>query len=220
MKKQRRTILPSFPSLAHHHCWRQTTIQSSSSKGIFPSNLLLRTLSFLSLLVLVVGLSTTSIIHCTTTLRKHHHHSYHHKQQQQHSIGIDTNTYFATNMNTMIRESQQQHREEQSLSSTSSEQQPIENPSSSLSQPPLLLKERIRAMFIAHGSPTLCIEPSHGMNQLLSNQVAFQFKNKRPKAVVVFTAHWEAHPHVAISFHDSSTTYETIHDFYGFPREM
>ncbi|KAG2392200.1 hypothetical protein C9374_012452 [Naegleria lovaniensis] len=169
---------------------KQTSFLPGLSIRIPSSSKLLLLDTLLSIIVFVSILSSSSV--ATPRFRNHQPH-----QHKRSVIGIDTNTYL-TNDYTMTTTQQ----------------------SSSSSVPSQPQGERIRAMFIGHGSPTLCIEPHHAMNQLLSNKVASQFKNKPPKAVVVFTAHWEAHPHVSITFHDSSSTYETIHDFYGFPREM
>ena len=83
---------------------------------------------------------------------------------------------------------------------------------------------RIAPLFIAHGAPTLAIELDHAMNKFLGNKLSKQYKGQdAPKAVVVFTAHWEdsiANNGVAITFHDANTVYDTIYDFYGFPDEM
>lgn len=68
------------------------------------------------------------------------------------------------------------------------------------------------ALFLAHGSPMLAIEESDYTRFL--GEIGQQFK---PKAIVIFTAHWEAET-VTISSLDQ--TYETIYDFYGFPPEL
>lgn len=70
----------------------------------------------------------------------------------------------------------------------------------------------ISPLFLAHGSPLLAIEdkPYTRFLQQLGTGL-------KPKAVVIFTAHWEEET-TAISYHDHE--YETIYDFYGFPEEL
>ncbi len=68
-------------------------------------------------------------------------------------------------------------------------------------------------MFIAHGSPMLAVET----NTYASFLEELGRTMKRPKAVVLFTAHWESDP-VAVS--SSDEPYGTIHDFGGFPGEL
>ncbi|MCQ6562486.1 DODA-type extradiol aromatic ring-opening family dioxygenase [Paenibacillus mendelii] len=70
----------------------------------------------------------------------------------------------------------------------------------------------IPALFLAHGSPMLAIEqtPYTAFLEKLGQQI-------QPKAIVVFTAHWETEK-VTISSMDDE--YETIYDFGGFPDEL
>ncbi|PZD97760.1 dioxygenase [Paenibacillus sambharensis] len=70
----------------------------------------------------------------------------------------------------------------------------------------------IPALFLSHGSPLLAIEDSE-----YTDFLARLGKSMRPKAVVVFTAHWEE-PVTTISRMDG--VYDTIYDFGGFPPEM
>jgi len=68
------------------------------------------------------------------------------------------------------------------------------------------------ALFIAHGSPALAVESNdytHFLNQLGDRLPA-------PKAIVVFTAHWDC-PEPSVTMDD---THQTLHDFYGFPSTM
>ncbi|HWK94151.1 MAG TPA: class III extradiol ring-cleavage dioxygenase [Pseudolabrys sp.] len=68
------------------------------------------------------------------------------------------------------------------------------------------------ALFLSHGAPTLPLTdtPARGF---LSDLGA---KLPRPKAILVVSAHWEtARPAV-----NAVTANETIHDFYGFPRQL
>jgi 4,5-DOPA dioxygenase extradiol len=70
----------------------------------------------------------------------------------------------------------------------------------------------VPSLFLAHGSPMLALEDTNYTRFLenLGNQIS-------PKAIVIFTAHWEK-KNLTISSIDE--TYETIYDFYGFPNEL
>lgn len=69
------------------------------------------------------------------------------------------------------------------------------------------------ALFLNHGAPTLALDESEYTRFL-------QETGKRlgiPKAIVVFSAHWEERV-TTVSFAEGPL--ETIHDFYGFPEEL
>lgn len=70
----------------------------------------------------------------------------------------------------------------------------------------------IPALFVSHGSPTLAVEKNEYTDFLkeLGNNI-------KPKAIVVFTAHWENEV-TTISSRDDA--YEMIYDFGGFGREL
>lgn len=71
---------------------------------------------------------------------------------------------------------------------------------------------RLPTLFLSHGAPTLPIDPSMPRAEFaaLSGHVP------RPEAILMLSAHWEtAHPLASIA-----TEPETIHDFYGFPRQL
>lgn len=68
------------------------------------------------------------------------------------------------------------------------------------------------SLFIAHGSPMVAIEDSE-YGQFLDHLAA---RWPRPRAVVVFSAHWES-PVQAVS---RVPEYSTIYDFGGFPDEL
>lgn len=68
------------------------------------------------------------------------------------------------------------------------------------------------ALFIAHGSPLLSVESSdytQFLNQLGERLPA-------PKAIVVFTAHWDC-PVPSVTMDEN---HRTLHDFYGYPSAM
>lgn len=70
----------------------------------------------------------------------------------------------------------------------------------------------VPSLFLAHGSPMLAIEDNEYTQFLeaLAGQI-------RPKAIVIFTAHWESE---TLTISSSDDTYETIYDFGGFPPEL
>lgn len=70
----------------------------------------------------------------------------------------------------------------------------------------------ISSIFICHGGPTLVVEKNEYTNFLkdLGNKL-------RPRAIVIFTAHWESEVTKISSMND---TYDMIYDFSGFPKEL
>ncbi|WP_320036412.1 4,5-DOPA dioxygenase extradiol [Halarcobacter sp.] len=85
-----------------------------------------------------------------------------------------------------------------------------------LSVSPLLAKNETRykmpALFVSHGSP---------MNIIQGHMYAHALKKvvktfKRPKAILVISAHW----YDSETFISASKEQETIYDFYGFPEEL
>jgi len=67
-------------------------------------------------------------------------------------------------------------------------------------------------LFVGHGSPMNAIE-NNAFTQTLSDLSA---RLPKPKAVCVVSAHWvTSGSHVVVSQHP-----KTIHDFYGFPRQL
>jgi 4,5-DOPA dioxygenase extradiol len=67
-------------------------------------------------------------------------------------------------------------------------------------------------MFLCHGAPDLVLEENEYTGLL--KEIGKQY---RPKAIVLFTAHWETEV-TAIS--SVAGTYDMIYDFYGFPAEL
>ncbi|WP_243291576.1 class III extradiol ring-cleavage dioxygenase [Bacillus sp. FJAT-47783] len=70
----------------------------------------------------------------------------------------------------------------------------------------------VPSLFLAHGSPMIAVQDNLYTRFLTKLGSSFQ-----PKAIVLFTAHWESEV-LTISSRDD--IYETIHDFYGFPDEL
>ncbi|CAB3390903.1 dioxygenase [Kyrpidia spormannii] len=68
------------------------------------------------------------------------------------------------------------------------------------------------AYFIAHGAPTLAIE-NNPYTQLLQS-VASRFP--KPKAVLLFTAHWES----PVQLIGAPEQFGMIYDFFGFPDDL
>lgn len=70
----------------------------------------------------------------------------------------------------------------------------------------------VPSLFLAHGSPMLAIEDTDYTRFLgsLGNQI-------KPKAIVIFTAHWEKE---ILTISSLDHLYDTIYDFYGFPDEL
>ncbi|MEY4480097.1 MAG: hypothetical protein RLZZ267_775 [Bacillota bacterium] len=70
----------------------------------------------------------------------------------------------------------------------------------------------IPAMFLCHGSPFLAVqknEYSHFLNQL--------GRKYTPKAIVIFSAHWESD---VLSLTYTDDVLDTVYDYYGFPKEF
>lgn len=70
----------------------------------------------------------------------------------------------------------------------------------------------INSLFLCHGGPTLVIEDNEYTRFLKELG-----KSIKPKAVVVFTAHWESE---ITTISSTDNTYEMIYDFYGFQKEL
>ncbi|MCC8396424.1 dioxygenase [Paraburkholderia sp. MMS20-SJTR3] len=71
---------------------------------------------------------------------------------------------------------------------------------------------RLPALFLSHGAPTLPIDPSMPSAEFgaLSTQLP------RPEAILMLSAHWcTTQPLASVA-----SAPETIHDFYGFPRQL
>lgn len=66
--------------------------------------------------------------------------------------------------------------------------------------------------FFAHGAPSIVLE-ENGYTELLKS---FRDHHPRPKAIVIFTAHWEEQVQTV----GAAETFETIYDFRGFQDEL
>lgn len=73
-------------------------------------------------------------------------------------------------------------------------------------------KQSLPSVFVSHGAPTLPLDdiPARRFLQTLGKQLG------KPKAILVVSAHWETErPTVS-----AAARPDTIHDFFGFPREL
>ncbi len=74
-------------------------------------------------------------------------------------------------------------------------------------------QEKIPAIFVSHGAPTLAHDfqaPAHQFIKELGNSIA------KPQAILVISAHWQAHlPTIS-----NTEKPETIHDFGGFSEDL
>lgn len=67
----------------------------------------------------------------------------------------------------------------------------------------------VPALFLAHGSPMIAIE-DNSYTRFLRNLG----KKIEPKAIIIFTAHWESE---TLTISASDAPYDTLYDFGGFP---
>ena len=72
------------------------------------------------------------------------------------------------------------------------------------------------SLFISHGSPMLLLQESELRDFFSGLGDALAKFNSTPQAILIMSAHW-ATPSPAVG---SAEMLDTIHDFYGFPREM
>lgn len=70
----------------------------------------------------------------------------------------------------------------------------------------------VPSLFLAHGSPMIGVQDNLYTRFLIKLGMSIQ-----PKAIVLFTAHWESE---VLTISSCDDVYETIHDFYGFPDEL
>lgn len=72
--------------------------------------------------------------------------------------------------------------------------------------------QMVPALFIGHGSPYLAVTQND-----YSAFLKDLGKRIKPKAIVIFSAHWESET-LAITYTDDIL--DTVYDYYGFPEEM
>lgn len=70
----------------------------------------------------------------------------------------------------------------------------------------------VPSLFIGHGSPYLAIQVNE-YSQFL-NELGMRYQ---PKAIAIFSAHWESE---ILSLTYTDDVLETVYDYYGFPEEM
>ena len=70
----------------------------------------------------------------------------------------------------------------------------------------------IPSLFIGHGAPTIIYDNNEYTDFLKSYSKTIS----KPKAIVIFSAHYESN----IQLIGTSTPYEMIYDFYGFPKDL
>lgn len=68
------------------------------------------------------------------------------------------------------------------------------------------------SLFIGHGSPLLAVQ--HNEYSAFLSELG---KRYRPKAIVIFSAHWESE---MLSLTYTDNVLDTVYDYYGFPDEM
>lgn len=70
----------------------------------------------------------------------------------------------------------------------------------------------MNSIFLCHGGPSIVTE-DNGYIDFLKDYA----KKNKPKAIVIFTAHWE---NKVTTISSVEGTYKMIYDFYGFPEEL
>jgi 4,5-DOPA dioxygenase extradiol len=71
---------------------------------------------------------------------------------------------------------------------------------------------KLPSVFLSHGAPTLAVEDGSDTQAW----AALAAKLPRPEAILVISAHWDTEAPVV----SAAPWPETIHDFFGFPREL
>ncbi|QIX00701.1 hypothetical protein AMS68_006218 [Peltaster fructicola] len=81
-----------------------------------------------------------------------------------------------------------------------------------------MMQHRTPTYFLSHGGPTLIEDtehPAYAKLQEIGQEITTKVK---PKAVIVFSAHWQGEPGTIEI--NAATTQDLIYDFYGFPRHL
>ncbi|KAJ3573242.1 hypothetical protein NPX13_g4773 [Xylaria arbuscula] len=76
---------------------------------------------------------------------------------------------------------------------------------------------RTPVYFMSHGGPSTMFDTEHPVYSVLQNMGQEITQKVKPKAIVVFSAHWEASPN-EIQVNTALMT-DLIYDYYGFPPE-
>jgi len=73
-------------------------------------------------------------------------------------------------------------------------------------------EQKMPTLFVNHGSPTLALDADkgHGYRQ-------WSRRLPRPKAILVFSAHWESEQ---LAFGETSAHNKLVYDFHGFPEQL
>ncbi|KAI2610478.1 LigB-domain-containing protein [Hypoxylon sp. NC1633] len=82
------------------------------------------------------------------------------------------------------------------------------------SRPTTMTTNRPPVYFFSHGGPNVQYDTGHPAYPILQ-KIGREITQLKPSAVVVFSGHWEAEPHV-IEVNTAEHT-DLIYDFYGFP---
>lgn len=70
----------------------------------------------------------------------------------------------------------------------------------------------VPSLFLAHGSPMMATQENDYTKFLMKLGETI-----KPKAIAIFTAHWDTE---MLTVSSSDNVYDTIYDFYGFPKEL
>ncbi|KAI1366646.1 Extradiol ring-cleavage dioxygenase, class III enzyme, subunit B [Xylaria arbuscula] len=87
----------------------------------------------------------------------------------------------------------------------------------SLSNLSTKMATRTPVYFMSHGGPSTMFDTEHPVYPVLQNMGQEITQKVKPKAIVVFSAHWEASPN-EIQVNTALMT-DLIYDYYGFPPE-
>ncbi|KAK9768250.1 hypothetical protein K7432_001272 [Basidiobolus ranarum] len=74
-------------------------------------------------------------------------------------------------------------------------------------------KKRLPVVYISHGGPNLVFEDTKPSRDL--EKLGTKLSKLQPKAVVIFSAHWETYNHISVQ---NSPINSLVYDFYGFPK--
>ncbi|KAI0450310.1 Extradiol ring-cleavage dioxygenase, class III enzyme, subunit B [Xylaria acuta] len=82
---------------------------------------------------------------------------------------------------------------------------------------PNIMTKKAPVYFVSHGGPNTMFDTKHPVYPVLQSIGQEITQKVKPKAIVVFSAHWEAGPsHIEVN---AAVTNDLIYDYYGFPPE-